>query len=163
MIELTRSCDGCDVCCTVAGVPDMAKAPYEKCKYQCNGCGIFGQEDRPQVCNSFECSWLRGFGGYGDRPDNIGVMFAINSTDSGHIHFAIEVEPNAIMSTGKDMAVRCAEAVPLPIIVSKHNSYPNDRGDYIVLHDKLKDSWKRNTGDVIEKFSDEVSIYNLKF
>jgi hypothetical protein len=115
------------------------------------------------VCGTFKCSWLYGHGSDADRPDLIGAMFAINQTPSGHIHFAIETQPDALKTSAKGMAVFCAQTLPIPIIAVKHGTeYPNDTGDWIVVRDEMAESWKRNVGEPIERLADDVGMYELR-
>ena len=85
---MNRSCGSCTLCCTVQGIkegmpgtPNGEKLPNMACPYakthapSCGGCTIY--ETRPQECVSYQCMWLGGFGGSGDRPDKLGVLFEV--------------------------------------------------------------------------------------
>jgi hypothetical protein len=162
--NLRRECGHCDVCCTVGGVPEIEKEPYQKCVHQCGKCAIFGEESRPRVCNTFECSWLRGFGNDSDRPDLIGAMFAVNKTIGGTVQTAIEIEHDALKTKAKEMAVLCAKEIPLPIICVRYGSLPpKDIGDWIIASTSVSEQWKRNIGEELKKMDDSVSLYTLRF
>jgi hypothetical protein len=52
-----RACGDCRACCSVLGVPELPKAPYDRCAHECDkGCGIYAR--RPEVCAGYECLWL---------------------------------------------------------------------------------------------------------
>jgi hypothetical protein len=46
-----RECGKCEVCCEIAEIKenDFFKPAFNKCQHQCNGCAIFGKEERPNV------------------------------------------------------------------------------------------------------------------
>jgi hypothetical protein len=160
---LERTCSGCDVCCTVAGVPELGKPAGTPCQYQGGGCALYGQPNRPLLCDRFKCSWLYGHGDESDRPDNIGAMFAINKTDTGHFHFAVETQPNALRTTARSMAVECARKFPFPVIAVQYGAQaPDDRGDWIIVRDEIKARCHRNVGDLVEMLAEDVGMYVLR-
>ena len=70
-----RKCNGCDVCCTVFGVPDIEKDIYERCDFLCEkGCKIY--TSRPKHCKEFYCLWQMRLGTMNERPDKLRVVFA---------------------------------------------------------------------------------------
>jgi hypothetical protein len=73
--ETTRSCGTCTLCCKALHVEGIDKEPGEWCPHCApgEGCGIY--ERRPPSCRSFNCLWLLGHLGDGDRPDRIGAVF----------------------------------------------------------------------------------------
>lgn len=54
-----RACDGCSLCCTLLGIPELQKPMFVRCPHVVagRGCGIYGQ--RPTVCRTFDCLWLQ--------------------------------------------------------------------------------------------------------
>ena len=71
---MPRRCRDCSECCTALVVDDVPTDAFERCKHQCaRGCSIYAK--RPKPCADFECNWLLGLGGNGDRPDKSGVVF----------------------------------------------------------------------------------------
>lgn len=157
-----RECGDCTVCCTVGAVPELNKPAYEECRFLCSGCSLFSKPERPKVCGTFKCSWLWGHGKESDRPDQIGVMFAINGLEGRHYHTAIELEVGALMDQASDMAVNLLRTVPLPMIVCSHGADPDSAGDSIGLPDNLVNSWRRNVGALVTKIAPEIGIYELR-
>ncbi len=79
---MTRTCDGCCLCCKVMPVVELNKGD-EWCVH-CNigkGCSIYA--GRPQSCADFVCQWLIGEDYLGDdlRPDR--VMVVLTGTPDG--------------------------------------------------------------------------------
>jgi Fe-S-cluster containining protein len=53
----------------------------------CESCGVY--EDRPEVCKSYSCMWLAGYGESSDRPDHSRMLI-----DTIHrIENAVECKP----------------------------------------------------------------------
>lgn len=88
-------CGECTACCTILGVADLGKPYYTSCKSICpSGCSIY--KDRPDGCKGFECVWRAGFlDGIVDngRPDNLGLMFDLESDDTGEWLSVYETMP----------------------------------------------------------------------
>lgn len=162
-----RECGPCDVCCNIAAVPEISKPAHTPCKFmkQCKGgcCSIFGQPERPKVCSSFLCGWMRGAGSKDDRPDKNGVMFSRNIMENGQqLYVAIELKENAIKTTGREMAIETARTADIPMIVVKYESKPpTDSGDWVVVSDKLLPRCMRIVGESVERLSDDVGMYEL--
>lgn len=52
-----RGCDGCDLCCRVYEIEELAKPMGRACAHlQDQRCGIYGS--RPPTCQAFRCFWL---------------------------------------------------------------------------------------------------------
>jgi hypothetical protein len=53
-----KSCGSCTKCCTIMGVPELKKRPWEECPHVAPGlgCGIYSE--RPSGCRKFVCGWL---------------------------------------------------------------------------------------------------------
>jgi Fe-S-cluster containining protein len=91
VVNNIRHCDGCTVCCSVFGVEEINKQPWEKCSnLKDTGCSIYST--RPQHCRGFYCLWQHGTGTSADRPDKLGVVFA---PTNGPTDFTGEVEVQA--------------------------------------------------------------------
>jgi hypothetical protein len=57
-LPTTRTCEGCDMCCTVLEIHALAKAPWTRCSHlmaDSKGCGIWG--DHPPACKTYVCLW----------------------------------------------------------------------------------------------------------
>ena len=52
-----RTCDGCEMCCTVMAVRELEKPPWSPCRRLApgGGCGVWGAH--PASCKSFTCLW----------------------------------------------------------------------------------------------------------
>ena len=69
-----RQCGLRTDCCTVIGIDELAKPRHQVCAHSFeSGCRIY--EPRPLSCPKFNCTWIRGDGEPGDRPDIAGVFF----------------------------------------------------------------------------------------
>jgi len=55
--QITRSCDGCDLCCRVYEVEELAKRMGRACPHLSDHrCTIWGLH--PKTCQTFRCFWL---------------------------------------------------------------------------------------------------------
>jgi hypothetical protein len=152
-----RECGECTVCCYVASIDGLTDS-YTPCKYQAAGCTIFGLPERPAVCSSFQCSWLRGFGDDTDRPDLIDALFTINETVPGKFAaFVGELSRNAISTTARQTVVQFARQHPLPLIVSEHGK--DTPGDWVILHAPLRDLASAMIGNPVLNLADDVTMY----
>jgi hypothetical protein len=56
----TRTCDGCDLCCTAMGVEEIGKDMGARCPHLTGrpgeSCGIYAS--RPSTCRAFACIWV---------------------------------------------------------------------------------------------------------
>lgn len=158
-----RRCGDCTVCCWVARVPELLKPPQSRCSEltrEGDGCGLHGRRNRPQLCQTFQCAWLREMLPEEDRPDLTGIMFTLNHTGRGLVVFAVEVQPHAL-TTARDAMIRMARRVNCPIIVSRFESkYPNDKGDEVVLRDELASRGHAIIGEELWR-SDDVAAYHF--
>jgi hypothetical protein len=70
--DMSHSCGTCSLCCKLYEVPEIAK-PFDTwcrhCKPGKGGCSIY--TSRPAVCRNFQCLWLQGWFGNGDRLDEM--------------------------------------------------------------------------------------------
>jgi hypothetical protein len=57
----SRSCEGCEMCCTIMAVRELEKPTWTACALlaPAGGCSVWG--DHPATCKSFACLW-RGSG-----------------------------------------------------------------------------------------------------
>lgn len=154
----TRSCGTCTACCLVAEVKNndatFNKPAWSKCQYACpsvsGSCSIFNEAKRPEVCSSFKCSWLRGYGAEEDRPDSSGMMVSVNEANGGRWIFAVETVEDSLFTTGKNIVMAVSEQVDVPVIVSKYNSRPpHDKGDLTVIKAVLLPRTEHMRGELI--------------
>ena len=73
---MSRSCDGCNMCCYIPYIdePTLKKEEWTMCQ-NCDvgvGCKIY--EDRPKPCRTFECSWIKGETPVEWKPDKVGFF-----------------------------------------------------------------------------------------
>jgi hypothetical protein len=71
-----KSCGSCTTCCTVMGVPELKKRPWDPCPHVTAGlgCGIYAE--RPAGCRTFICGWLLDPSMGPDlKPENCHVVF----------------------------------------------------------------------------------------
>lgn len=117
------------MCCYVGEVKPISPA-YTDCPHLVNGehrCGIYTSPDKPAVCGAFQCAWLRGVGEEEHRPDKIKAMFSLTDTGNGAIGTCVELEPDAIIDSAKDMAVAFVRTWPFPLTVTPPGSDQDDR------------------------------------
>jgi hypothetical protein len=53
-----KSCGSCTKCCTVMGVPELRKRPWDTCPHVAAGTGCSIYAERPGGCRTFICGWL---------------------------------------------------------------------------------------------------------
>jgi hypothetical protein len=53
-----KSCGSCTKCCTVMGVPELKKRPWDECPHVGAGVGCKIYAERPSGCRKFICGWL---------------------------------------------------------------------------------------------------------
>ena len=73
---MSRSCDGCNMCCYIPYIdePTLKKEEWTMCQ-NCDvgvGCKIY--EDRPKPCRTFDCSWIKGETPVEWKPDKVGFF-----------------------------------------------------------------------------------------
>jgi hypothetical protein len=159
-----RKCGECEVCCEIAEVKegDFFKPAFQKCKHQCNGCAIFGKLERPGICNSYQCSWLRGFGNEEDRPDKNGIMMSINRINGMNFITIIELKLNSVLTTGKNIILDIMSKIKLPALVFDYESPLPKLGDRIIIHRDIESKCNLLKGELLEKLNDDINIYKLK-
>ena len=101
----TRTCGECSQCCTSLEVEALGLARDEPCPdlLACGGCSIY--QERPNVCRSFQCLWLRDPGFLPDnyRPDKKGVIVWMGETHTGITWFAHECWAGALSVCAGDI------------------------------------------------------------
>lgn len=94
-----RECGDCTACCVLPRIqsrPELTSLPllpqgkpgYTPCQFLGDGGGCGRYDERPQVCQEFECLWKIGLIAGDDRrrPDNLGLMFTLDLIeDKPHI------------------------------------------------------------------------------
>jgi hypothetical protein len=163
----TRECGDCEVCCIVGEVEEeksnFLKLAHTPCPHQTGkGCAIYGKPERPEVCVSYKCSWLRGYGEEVDRPDHSGVLVSVNKFNGGTWILVIEAAPDALMTTGRNLVLSVAKAVNLPVIVVNYGSKaPNDTGDRTVVKDSLLPRAQKMIGKKLDELAEGFGVYEL--
>lgn len=158
-----RTCGGCTVCCHVAEVKEgiVQKPACTACPFLDHGCKLFDKPDRPTVCNSFQCSWLRGYGDTSDRPDKSRVMVSVNRINGGTWITVMNLDKEAHLTTGKKIIVDVASKVNYPVIVVESNNLEKGRGDYVIIKQSLESRSNRIKGQFISKYTDTMNLYKL--
>ncbi len=77
-----RVCGACSMCCTALGITELGKPTWTRCRHQNHhrpGCRRYDR--RPTECRTWRCGWLDGFLGEEARPDKLGVLVSVMTTD----------------------------------------------------------------------------------
>ena len=75
-----KSCGSCTTCCTVMGVPELKKRPWEVCPHVAAGLGCQIYSERPSGCRTFFCGWLLDPNMGPDlKPQNCHVIFSLKN------------------------------------------------------------------------------------
>lgn len=152
------------VCCHVGSVPELGKPAHSPCAHAAKGCAIHGSASRPMVCDSFQCSWLRGAGLPEDRPDISKVMCSANKLNGGNWVFVIELAADAALTTGRAIVERLTTLSSTPVILVDHGAVPpDDKGNRVVVKSQLEKRADRIRGKFLGYLDDEraMSIYEL--
>jgi hypothetical protein len=161
-VNMSRTCDECTVCCFIGGVVELHKKAHTACIYENGGCTIFDSEKRPKICHMFQCSWLRGVGLPGDRPDLIGIMCSVNNLNGGTWPFVIETRLGAALREGRSMVERVASLNAAPVIVVDHGALPpDDKGNRVIVKASLKARSGQLMGPFIEWLTPNTGVYEL--
>jgi hypothetical protein len=81
----TRTCEGCDLCCSAPPIHEMNKPPGVPCIHldgePGQSCSIYAK--RPQVCRQFQCLWRMSDQWLPEwaKPSEIGFMLSFNRLD----------------------------------------------------------------------------------
>jgi len=52
-------CNGCDLCCVIAKIPEIGKAPFSPCANLCAaGCSLHNSDSKPKTCIDFDCRYI---------------------------------------------------------------------------------------------------------
>ena len=93
----TRSCAGCDLCCTAPGITELGKPPGEPCANLCGtpgqSCAIYAR--RPTVCIDFHCLWRITENVLPEwlRPAECGFLLAFNRLVEWPAVVTVHVDP----------------------------------------------------------------------
>jgi len=95
----TRTCDGCDLCCTVSGVAALEKPPGIRCRHLTvlaepgRNCMIY--ERRPADCKSFLCIWRSSDTALSEafRPADCGFALWVNDPFQWPMVITVGVDP----------------------------------------------------------------------
>lgn len=75
-----RTCGSCKACCTALSVTEVPKAEWQRCpKLGPIGCKVYSK--RPESCRVYLCGWLAGYGDRFDRPDRLGAIFSLMTSE----------------------------------------------------------------------------------
>ncbi len=78
-------CRDCTLCCTIPEILSLEKPMYRPCGHLAgDGCGIFGQPQRPAVCLSFRCAYLAA------REDNSADRHVIPHPQDAGAYLAVD-------------------------------------------------------------------------
>jgi len=163
----TRSCGECSACCWYAAVLELKKSSHTECRHACRStagsCSIFGKDERPKVCQTFQCSWLYGLGSDEHRPDKTGLLCSTNNLDGESFTFglAVELRPDAVTTSGRDFILAFAAAVSFPIIVVNYGSPVDSTGDRLIVKDSLLSKTQRMRGDLVSQIGEGVWLHDL--
>jgi hypothetical protein len=158
-----RTCGDCSVCCYVGEVKEsiVNKPSCAVCPFLDHGCTLFAKPERPSVCNSFQCSWLRGFGDDVDRPDQSQVMVSVNRMNGGTWINVMNLKPQAHLTTGKHIIIDVASKVDYPVIIVEYKNLKHGKGDYVIIKDSLQSRSTKIRGDFIANYTDTMKLYKL--
>ena len=158
-----RDCGSCDACCIIPSIPGLkpvnSVCPNLDQSKSCNKCKIY--KIRPPECSSFDCMWIRGFGDEYSQPNTNNVLTTIKEFNNGVWIIAVEMAPNAVMTTGRNIIVDLAEKYELPVIIQSFDGI--ETGDRTVIKNSLLRRAETMTGDFIAWLDDNetIGIYTL--
>lgn len=90
-------CGECQACCEAIGVHELNKPIWTSCEHQIPaGCGIYGSH--PDSCKKYWCLYRGGFFKLQEqyRPDKLGVIFDMRTSQPENVFSAWELWENAI-------------------------------------------------------------------
>ena len=125
-----RSCDSCHACCIAPQIDHLAKPAQVRCWHldSYRGCGIY--PDRGEVCRKYQCLWLRGALGVGNRPDKLGLVLALfQLSDGTPCISATELWPGAFNDPLATWALGQLQPVTGLILRSAHGGQTAWSGD----------------------------------
>jgi hypothetical protein len=112
-----RECGACSLCCTVLRVDELRKLGGTPCVHEqaSGGCGIY--QTRPAICRAYQCMWLRGALGDGDRPDRLGAVLDVVAQGASPWLEIREAEPGAFDRSGRlrEIAEEYRRSMPVRI------------------------------------------------
>lgn len=133
-MERTRSCDECIACCSYLEIEGLNKPAFSHCTHcllaeleqdgvlQYNGstdknCKAYDTDKRLDICYSYKCMWLYGYGNEEDRPDKCMILF----DNVNHITGALEAKAldDGVEDTpeGREVIERMSKSTGLPALV----------------------------------------------
>jgi hypothetical protein len=128
-----RECGGCDLCCTVLRVDELAKLGGVPCKHlrEAGGCGIYAE--RPRICRSYRCQWLQGGFEEEDRPDRLGAVVDLIN-EAGVLRLAIrEASPGAFDRSARLQQIAERYRSFMPVRVTTADDVMNPDAEFRVL------------------------------
>ena len=122
-LPTTRTCEGCEACCTVMAIRELDKPAWKPCAHLApgGGCGIWGVH--PVSCKSFTCLWRRSdtLLPPGMFPPDCGFMLAVDQLEAWPTVVKVCAEtgrPNAWdQPQHRQVFARLAAAWNCPVVV----------------------------------------------
>lgn len=96
-LPTSRTCAGCDLCCTAVGVEPLAKPPGVRCPHLAGepgeSCTLYPRH--PHVCRQFLCAWRASDNAIPERfrPADCGFVVAINSPNAFPATVCVHPDP----------------------------------------------------------------------
>lgn len=135
MRDAKRSCGECDLCCTVLRVDELGKLGGRCCEHQRGGgkgCGIY--ENRPNICRSYRCLWLKGGLEASDRPDQIGAVIDL-CVGEGPAYLGIrQLHEGRFEASSRLQEIAELFRETIPVRITRSDDATNDSRPYRVLH-----------------------------
>lgn len=160
---MKRECGDCTVCCDILTIEEenFYKEGRTKCNFLVNNkCNIY--EDKPKCCSEFFCSWLTGIGGGEQQPNKNKILTFAAEFNNGLWVAVIETEPDALLTSGREMAIELAKLYSVPLVVELYNN-KNKTGDWTVIKESLFSRTSKMRGSFIQWLDEEntVGVYEL--
>jgi hypothetical protein len=97
-LPTTRTCDGCDLCCTAVGVAEIGKPAGVRCPHLTSAepghnCGLY--PEHPTSCQQFVCWWRGSDSALPDElwPARCGFVVAFNGLASWPLMLTVHPDP----------------------------------------------------------------------
>lgn len=163
---MKRKCGTCDVCCNILSIEENSfyKKSRTKCKFlieqESNHCSIY--DSRPKCCSEFFCSWITGIGDENQQPNKNGILTFTAEFNNGIWVVVVETQPNALLTTGKEMTIELVKLYSVPIIVELFDN-KNKTGDWTIIKQSLFNRTSKMRGNFITWLDNEntIGIYEL--
>lgn len=102
-----RTCDSCTWCCYFCAVPEYNSPENKYCEHCTPGAGCSVHDSRQQVCQDFQCLWLKQDQiPEGLRPDRCGMMFEKPAYTTSYIGYTVPDSPKAYEDPDVGLLIR---------------------------------------------------------